>query len=201
MRTETVTRSIFKFPELPDDVKARALDGLRDINVDHSDWYESEFDWFKDCAKALGIEIENIYFTGFWSQGDGAQFTGSYSYRKGWRKALSEVASDPALVSIGEALQTVQRRNFYQLSATVGTRGRYSHEMATSIDVTREDSWSALDLARDGDDDDVAEALRDFMRWIYRRLEAEYEYQTSDESIREIIECNEYEFDEEGNLA
>jgi hypothetical protein len=201
MRTETVTRSIFKFSELPDDVKERALDNFRTINFSDSDWYESEFDWFKDCAKALGIEIENIYFTGFWSQGDGAQFTGTYTYRKGWRKALSEVTSDPALISIGEALKAVQRRNFYQLSATVKTRGRYSHEMATSIDVTREDSWSELDLARAGDDDDVTEALRDFMRWMYRRLEAEYEYQTSDESISEVIECNEYEFDGEGNLA
>jgi hypothetical protein len=182
-------------------MKARALDGLRTINVDDPDWYEAEFDWFKDCAKALGIDIENIYFAGFWSQGDGAQFTGSYSYRKGWRKALSEVASDPALISIGEALQTVQRRNFYQLGATVETQGRYSHEMATSIEVTREDSYSTLDLAREGDDDDVTEALRDFMRWIYRKLKSEYEYRTSDESIREIIECNEYEFDEEGNLA
>jgi hypothetical protein len=36
---------------------------------------------------------------------------------------------------------------------------------------------------------------------MYLRLETEYVHQTSDESIREIIECNEYEFDDEGNLT
>ena len=39
------------------------------------------------------------------------------------------------------------------------------------------------------------------MRWSYRLLEREYEYLTSDDAIKETIEANEYEFDENGNLA
>ena len=49
--------------------------------------------------------------------------------------------------------------------------------------------------------DELEELLRDFMQWIYRQLEAEYEYQTSDEAIAENFTANETEFDADGNLA
>lgn len=39
---------------------------------------------------------------------------------------------------------------------------------------------------------------RDAMRWIYRQLEAEYEYQNADEQVDESIRANEYEFDVDG---
>jgi hypothetical protein len=40
----------------------------------------------------------------------------------------------------------------------------------------------------------------DTCRAIYRRLEKEYEYLTSDESIIETIHANEYEFTEDGKI-
>jgi hypothetical protein len=39
------------------------------------------------------------------------------------------------------------------------------------------------------------------MKWMYRQLEAEYEYLTSDEAITETIRSNEYEFTEDGRRA
>jgi hypothetical protein len=39
------------------------------------------------------------------------------------------------------------------------------------------------------------------MRWIYRQLEAEYDYRMSAESVEESILINEYEFDENGRNA
>lgn len=39
------------------------------------------------------------------------------------------------------------------------------------------------------------------MRWIYRALEAEYEYQDSDGQVDETIKANEYEFEEDGSRA
>ncbi len=47
-------------------------------------------------------------------------------------------------------------------------------------------------------EDVISQALRDFAHWIYRQLETEYDYQTSDDQISEMIEANEYEFDETG---
>ncbi len=44
----------------------------------------------------------------------------------------------------------------------------------------------------------VTEALRDLADWLYRQLEREYEYLTSDESVEETIIANEYTFTEAG---
>jgi hypothetical protein len=38
------------------------------------------------------------------------------------------------------------------------------------------------------------EALRDLARWLYRQVQAEYDYLTSDEAIEEGIIINEYTF-------
>ena len=47
-------------------------------------------------------------------------------------------------------------------------------------------------------EDAVIEALRDLARWLYRQLELEYEYQTSDDQVDEAIRANEYTFTEAG---
>ena len=49
-------------------------------------------------------------------------------------------------------------------------------------------------------EDDIKEIARDFMRWIYKRLESEYEYSVSDEAVEENIITNEYEFTEDGEF-
>jgi hypothetical protein len=74
MRTETTTRTLYKFNELSDEAKEKAVSKLYDINVNH-DWWEDEFACFKDGLKQKGVTVKNIYFTGFSSQGDGACFT------------------------------------------------------------------------------------------------------------------------------
>lgn len=48
------------------------------------------------------------------------------------------------------------------------------------------------------DERQIVEAFRDLARWLYRQLEREYEYQTSDEAIDETILANEYTFTETG---
>ena len=53
------------------------IDEHRDWNVDGgSDWWQPTFEDFVDVAKAFGIAIDfdDIQFSGFWSQGDGASF-------------------------------------------------------------------------------------------------------------------------------
>jgi len=47
-------------------------------------------------------------------------------------------------------------------------------------------------------EDIVTEALRDLARWLYRQLEREYEYLTSDEAVDESLRANDYTFTEAG---
>ena len=97
---------------------------------------------------------------------------------------------------IADALQAIQRRNFYQLHAGVVHRDRYYHEYCMAIAVER-DSPTWQELTADAEDA-VIEALRDLARWLYRHLEGEYEYLTSDAAVDEAIAVNEYAFTENG---
>ncbi len=47
-------------------------------------------------------------------------------------------------------------------------------------------------------EDTIAEALREFARWLYRELESEYRYQTSDEAIDETLAINGCTFTADG---
>ena len=162
-----------------------------------------------------------IYFSGFSSQGDGACFEGRYSYPgrctldphslktkrdkngKPPNKLLGEYLGGDdkqtkAIYEIADSLQDLQRRHFYGLSAQVAHYDRYCHSFSTEISVYKTVGDLDLDIS-----EDVIEALRDclrnFMDWIYRQLEVEWDYMNSDEVVDENILANEYEFDEDGN--
>lgn len=193
----TIEKTVYKFDELSDAAKERARDWYRElIFSDSCDW-ECIYEDAKTIAKLFGLEIENIYFSGFASQGDGACFEGTYAYKKGAAKAVREYApQDAELHAIVDGLQDVQRRNFYRLTASCTHRGRYYHSGYMSVDVEEcANRWRDI-----GDDEgELRDLLREFADWIYSQLEAEHDYQTSDEAVDESITINEYEFDEDGN--
>ncbi|MBU2249066.1 MAG: antitoxin of toxin-antitoxin stability system [Gammaproteobacteria bacterium] len=192
MRVAVKETTVYGFDELPDETKEKVLRNLRGINVGDSFWHECIFDDIKEIGKLIGIDIDNIYFSGFWGQGDGACFEGSYSYRNGSVKAVKEYAPmDKELHKIALSLSKAQRKGFYQSTAVIKHRGHYYHKMGTEI-------W--VDNYYDYDYDAICGGLRSFMDWIYRRLEKEYEYLTSDDSIKNTIEANEYEFDSNGKI-
>jgi hypothetical protein len=199
MRIAIKEETVYSYDELSERAKQTALENLWQINTDY-EWGDYIFDDAKECAKLIGIDIDDIFFSGFSSQGDGAQFTGRYEYAPDGAKAIREHApQDQELHKIADALQLIQRRHFYKLSASVSSSGRYSHEYCT--DITVYDEHGADGLYVDAETDEtVTDLLRDFMRWIYSRLETEYEWQTSREVIEESIRANEYEFTADGEL-
>lgn len=193
-RTMTTTKTVYKLSELTGTARETALAKLAEWATDDSFWYESVIEDAKTIGALMGIEIEDVFFSGFSSQGDGACFTGTYSWRKGCVQLVKEYApQDKTLHLIVHALQKIQAPNFYRLTANVTHHGHYSHEYCTSIEVDGELVADAEDALKD--------ALRDYMRWIYRQLEAEYEYRTSEEALLEDAEANDWEFTEDGRIA
>ena len=61
-----------------------------------------------------------------------------------------------------------------------------------AISVER-DSPTGQDMTADAEET-VIETLRDLARWLYRQLEREYGYLTSDEVVDEAIAPNAYTF-------
>jgi hypothetical protein len=207
----TILKEVYQFNELDDRAKERARKWWRsctesDDIADYDDW--------TSIAEILGIEFDQhpiklmgggtryepaIGWSGFYSQGDGAHFEGRYSYAKDApRKIRAYAGQDKTLHSIADNLRDIQRRHFYRLEARIKHRGHYQHEYCTDIDVT--DSRTGNDVDADTHDS-ISEELRRFMQWIYRQLEAQYEYVNSDENVDASILCNEYEFDEHGRCV
>lgn len=211
MRTQEV--SIYTFDELSDDAKNTARDWWREGAM-HDDWYDSIYCDAERVANILGIEFDQkqvplmngtsrtdpkIWFSGFYSQGDGACFEGDYSYSSGSCKRIREYApQDSVLHGIADDLARVQKPHFYQLRASCQHSGHYYHSGCMRVSVERaDDPW------RDIGDDETAirDALRAFADWIYSQLESEYEYQMSEESIDETICANGYEFTACGDIV
>jgi len=195
----TVTSTVYTYDELSETAQAKARDWYRQCSADDTFWSECCIEDIKQTCKMLGMEIKDFYWSGFWSQGDGACFTGHYAYVAGSAaKVAAEWLQDAEIARIGRELRDLQRKGFYGLTAHLTHRGRGVHEQSVEISVYED---------RTGNDapDDVSEALRDtlrdLMRWAYRRLESEYEYTNADEQVAENIRCNEYEFNEEGERS
>lgn len=195
---KTVHIECRQYDEWDEKTQQTILEKHYDINTDH-EWWDFVYEDAKRIGALMGIEIDKIFFSGFSSQGDGAQFTGSYSYAKGCAaKVKAEAPTDEELHRISSELQKLQSRYFYGLTAHISSEGNYSHEYCTSIRVYKNDDY---DEYADADvDDALTTLLRDVMRWIYQQLEKEYYWQTDVQQITETLKANEYEFDCNGTI-
>jgi hypothetical protein len=198
MRIETITRELYQFDELTDSAKEKAREWFASL-LEPFD-YDYVIEDAKIIAALMGIDIKEIYWSGFYSQGDGACFTGSYSYKKGSVKAVKEYApQDKALHRIVESLANLQRENGENLEAEIEHRGPYTNSSYTDINI-----FYSTDTNREVADETekaLKEELRNFMNWIYKQLEQQNEYLNSNESIDENIRANEYEFLANGKRA
>lgn len=188
-----IEKTVFLFDELTDAAKEKAREWFRGITVGDNWWSECVIDDAKGIGALIGFEVDGIYWRGFWSQGDGACWTGSVTYSTGCAAAVArECPQDSEIQRIARAWASLQRRNFYQVRGRVSANDQY---VRTSVDAYRADDRDVID------GDDASQIMSDFADWAYRQLEQEYEYQMSDECVDEGIRVNEYEFDEGGERA
>lgn len=198
MRTITTETQAYTIHELSDKAKERA----------HYQWLEN-FEFFgaeyviedaTQVAALMGWEIDKVFYSGFWSQGDGACFEGTMRYAKGCYKNVCQYApKDKELHRIAKEWQDIQKRAFYALSAKVKQAGHYMHSGCTSFDCTdTRTQWGYVENAEL--EETIIKIGRDFMDWIYKQLENAYDYDTSLEAFIESCEANSYEFDEFGKM-
>lgn len=207
--TET---TVYQFDELSDEAKEKAREWYRQGNCDDSYWSECTIDDAKEIGKYMGMDVDKVYFSGFWSQGDGACFEGTWRASDVKVDKLKEYApQDKELHRIVNGLAELAKE-YPDGYFKVKHRGHYSHSGCTSFDVElpceqeeelEYDSpeYKALQVKLGEDEDTLIELARDFMDWIYRTLEKEWDYQNSAEQVDEMIRANEYEFLEDGARA
>ena len=194
----TVTTIVYQYDELSDKAKAKARDKWRELEAQSGDnsWAESTETSFKEAAAHMGWNITRVAWSGFSSQGDGAQFQGDWSAERVNAAALKQEWPAGEGFPNNETLRWLVER-FAALAAadtgpkgvaTVRSAGRYSHSNATEFEVTDTDELTLITLSRQ------------LMDLFYRMLEQEYDYQNSDEVVAEDIRTSEVEFTEDGAL-
>ena len=208
---QIIETTVYEFHELSDDAKEQARAWFREGAGDW-DWHDFIYEDFEQVCRILGIELKTcivrlmgggtrqkpcIWFSGFYSQGDGACFEGIHTYEKGAARRIRDYApKDEELHAIADRLFAIQRDNFFQLRADIRHRGRYCHAYSMEIVVARySPHWQ--DMTAEAEDA-VTECLRDLANWLYRQLEREWDHMTSDEYADDGIVANEYTFTEAG---
>jgi hypothetical protein len=208
---EKIETVVYRLDELEESARETARDWFRSGAFDH-DWYEFVYDDFETICGILGVRLATrpvklycggtrntprIYFSGFASQGDGACFEGSYAYVKAAPAAMrAHAPQDAELSRIAQQLQSLQRRNFYQLTVIISHRGRYYHEYSMEIAAER-DNTAGQSMSPEAEQM-LAELLRDLARWLYRQLESEHDHLISAEVVDEAIRANDFTFTECG---
>lgn len=202
MKTYHKTIDTYTFDELSTEAKQRAIDNEQDnCHYLNYEWWDCTESDFTTIASLMGIDIENTFFSGFSSQGDGACFTGTYAYKKGSVKEVKEYAPmNTELHSIARRLQETQKKYFYKLTASISHNDRYYHDQSVDIEVDHENDVKLPVTQNYRDDTGIDEALRDLMTWYYRQLEKEYDRLLSDEVIGENFIANEVEFTNDGEV-
>jgi hypothetical protein len=190
------------------EVSQALIDKYRDINVDNQYWYLDIYAIFRQDMDAVGIEVDHIYFSGFSSQGDGACFEGGVT---NWKLFLQ---------AHGYSDKILQDFACSRWLFSVNHSGHYNHEYCTHFDTevfTDKDScedyaiWRSLVENKDNElkiaawvaiigqydaenmEKEFVDIFRSYMRDLYRRLEEEYDYLTSDEAVKETIIANDLE--------
>lgn len=199
---QTITTTVYRFDELSKEAKETARTWWKDGMC--YEWWDSVYEDAVEIGKILGIHIGEkeshgtaIYFSGFSCQGDGASFDGRYYYAKKSRdKIRSYAPNDKILHDMADDLLDAQRRVGYSASATMKLKGRYCHANCMEVEVDCGERY--LQTVFDETEEWITERMRDFANWIYRQLEKEYDYITSDEAVDGTIICNDYMFAKEG---
>lgn len=193
MRTLKV--KLYKYDELSDKAKEKAREWYTEGGFEHT-WWDSVYEDAKTVLGFMGFSDVEISFSGFWSQGDGASFTGKWRAENVKLDALNEHApEDKALHDIATRISELAlgyTEAVVELKRTTSTN--YVHE--NTVTVSTEDgllpNLFISDLQRDA---------RAAMRWVYKQLEAEWESINSEESVAETIMANEYDFYGDGARA
>jgi hypothetical protein len=184
----------------------KLLEKHRHWNVEHIDWWDSTYEMFREDMQEQGIDVERMYFSGFWSQGDGACFEGHIEDTIMFLDKNCKPEEYPMIRMVVA--------NGGRVRLSVRQSGHYYHENCTAFSMDadmpsnvmeqrtefHEQVVEGYDKVMEKEIDDFEkesiEIFKNFMRKLYRNLEQEYDYLTSDDAVAEAIQANDLTDDE-----
>ena len=175
MRTKTI--EIFNFEELTKEIQDKVLDDNRTINVDTDYWYEYFLEDFVIETNKLGFEINQEDIT-FDIQSRASKFG---------------VKANDLSVTINDRIYTLQEglTHFGYCYSDFPNRCWMKSEIRIECDSEPEkDDSDTIEQQAIGE----FQKLLDLCEEYYKKLSKAYDYEMTDEAVKETIVCNEYEF-------
>ncbi len=182
------------------EISESLIDKYRYYNVEHIDWWEYTYNEFTERMKQKGIGVDRMFFSGFWSQGDGACFEGDIEDMELFLNTHFKPDEYSAIRKL------IQHKGTVRFKCTHS--GHYYHENCTRFDVDcdvfayvldkptefHEQVVEGLDKQLDIEmvdfEKESVEIFKTYMRELYRELEQEYDHLVSDEAVKEAIVAN-----------
>jgi len=197
MRTEIKTFEIFTFEELPTEVQNKVIENNRDINTCYEDWHDYLIDEFKEDNNIFNKT--KVYYSGFWSQGDGAVFL----YDKISTDFFDEFIKEKCNFLDEKRKQLII--NNVTIEAKNVHKSRYYHEKSTehyiNLDFCKTLNYSVhtniielLEHVENIFQDYLIETFENICTDFYRNLEKYYHILQSDEIVKETLTSNEKEY-------
>ena len=215
---ETTTQSL-AFQQLSNYAKQHAI---TEYGQPPDDWYEEIYARAKEDAPARGFNIDEIQFSGFHSQGDGASWTGHIDLADFIEYHSKPEDTDYAqyvvlreLIKDGWCEEKVEiSRNgfYYNHSGTMRTQG-----INDSISYADDDSVMDRGILEGANVKELAKSIgtdelfNELDNWslhkaqkyadeIFKQLREEYDAYTSEEYFIDLCDINGWRFDNNGNL-
>jgi len=184
---------------MSDDKRQELLEQYHDINVDH-DWWDCLYEDFKTDMLEKGVTVDDICFSGFWSQGDGASFTGvvacndmakfmdAHDLSSRYPAAYYFCQFDELWLNLYRNSSHYSHENTVNVSMHDTTGNPYDEGSARwdiydTMQTLFETEYAQLEL-------DCEEILRGHMQNLYCRLSREYEYLTSEDVVWDTVVAN-----------
>ena len=173
-----------------DEVKQKAIEKNRYINVDFDDWNNFIIEKWEEKLKDLGFEQPKIIFSGFCSQGDGACFEATPNLEKLIKQSQqTEKNKEILLANVDNMEGSITRCNYH-----------YCHANAMDFDIYFYGNDEKIQKIIDDFTKEVEELRFDLANSIYKELYDEYFYLISDKAVYESLQANEYLFEENGKI-
>lgn len=188
--------------------KDELIDKYRDINVDDDWWYESVYEWFEEKCHEQGVNIlttqrsnyadgqvrmeKDITWSGFWSQGDGAAFSGAVV---DLNKAVVDFANRYPITY----KHAVELNGYFRYWWKIGRGNNITEGDLEVEDIYHylEDDHPFTELWQEQLEEELrqlepelSDLSADLCTLLYNALQDEYEAMTTDEAVWNTIVAN-----------
>ncbi len=199
----------YDFDELSEEAKQKAINQERNNpNYLSHEWWDRNFDEFKTLCKNMGVEVDNIYFNGFYTQGGGSKFTASIdplllllgadcdSYKFKFPKLELNIP----IFELDKRVEKLIESGFIIFTMNINNSNGYYLNVGYDWEYYKDEDYDNIKIHLNKLGDFLESVLNILNEHLYNSLQNEHDYLMSDGAIIQSLINNEYEFLESGEM-